>query len=351
MTPIFHRDYTAERLNKIANHPAVFPFIAMKGQEAGLDLSPLINNLNNIALLCPDGGIMALTVEQGIYEIHTQFTGELRGAAMIKLVRDMISELFLNSPAVELVTQIPVSNPAALGLVRAISGRFEFSRENAWIGLDGIPTAVDYYALRWNDWVWSDWAMKGLEAKGIAFHEELERQQLSLGFTEPPHLDDPAHNVMVGATLELFRNGWLDKALIMYNRWARFAGYAEIGLLSYHPTVVDIRTAVLELKGSEFRVVRVPAALTSFVQPRVEAALAVAEPVASALATPEPELAHGTVEELVARAKIIAGQRPRAGAKAEPLLDPFAPFTPDAGLEAVARELERTAPTLNEKVA
>lgn len=354
MTPTFQRDYTAERINAVVNHPGVLPYVAAHGQES-LDLGPVLSNLNNIALMCDDGGVLALSVEPGVYEIHTQFTPELRGAAVIKIVRDMIEHLFLATPAIELLTQIPVSNPAALGLVRAIAGRFEFSRMGSWVGLDGQLTDVDYYALRFSDWIWSDWGMKRLELVGHQFHEELESKLEAAGYSEPQHGPDLSHDCMVGATVGMLRQGQLDKAIILYNRWARFAGYAEIQLISRSPVVVNIQNSWLELTtDGGFRVVRTVqqqrqvgrVTLEQKPEPAVvtEAVSVVAAAIAAIEPTPPPFTGNPDLDELLAAGRANVA-KVRAATTA-PVIDAFTPWTPDAAELAVAEALG-----LTEKVA
>lgn len=311
-SPRFQRDYTAERLNAVVNRPDVFPFIAMAGQVPPLDFSPITNDLNHVALMTDDGGIVALCAEPGIYEIHTQFTSELRGAAAIKLVRDMVSELFLSYPCVELLTKIPVTNPAALGLVRAIGGRYQYSRTGAWPALDGDLVDVDYYALRWDDWLWTEWAMKSNQAAGQEFHEALTRQKAELGLGDEPHPEDLAHDVVVGATSTMISRGQLDKGVVMYNRWARFAGYAPIALISRSPTVININDCWLELCGEGFRIVRAfqPSRQEVVAEPERPAtapklAIVPKEPTPAPMSVAESVPTPGSIEELRAKAKAM----------------------------------------------
>lgn len=246
----FKRDFNAKRINRVCNDPSVLPEVALPGQES-IDCTALVGDLRNIVLMADGGGIIALWQEPGIYEIHTQFVESARGIGAIRTVREMISWLFLRSPAMELQTKIPASNKAALGLVRAINGRLEFEREDAWQLADGTSCRMDYYALRWSDWLYSGWAMGPLAARGEWFHEELERQKTA--FLAPPegHPHDAAHDVNVGATVEMILAGQVEKALTLYARWARFAGYAPARLLSLDPLVLDIQNAVLRVDRDE----------------------------------------------------------------------------------------------------
>src|ERR1700731_3203580 len=240
----FKRDFNATRLNRVCNDPSVFPEISQPGQVA-MDLSALVSDLRNITLLCDEGGIMALWREPGIYEIHTQFTAKYRGVSAIRTVREMVSWLFINSPAMELQTKVPAVNQAAHSLVKAISGRLEFEREGVWKLPDGLACRMDYYTLRYSDWLYSAWAMGPLAARGEWFHQRLDAAKAA--FLRPPkgHAPDAAHDVNVGATIEMIFAGEVDKALTMYARWARFAGYAEVRAISAKPLILDIQDAVV----------------------------------------------------------------------------------------------------------
>lgn len=260
----FRRDYNAMRLNRVINDPSVFAHVATPEQLTSgeaLELAPIVNNLDNIALMCDEGGILAHKQELGVYEIHTQFTEKYRGPQAIKTVRDMINWLFINTDAMELLTKIPVNNEAALGLVRAINGKFEFSRENAYALPDDKFCSVDYYALRYNDWLYTPYAAKLCNATGRWFHDKLDDGKALLGVTEASHPDDPAHDLNVGATVEMILasqgTGQVDKGLALYNRWARFAGYAEVRKISQQPLVINIADAVLVINASarDFEVV------------------------------------------------------------------------------------------------
>jgi hypothetical protein len=241
----FRRDFNAKRINRVCNDPSVFPDISLPGQGA-IDVSPIINDLRNIVLMCDEGGIIAHWREPGIYEIHTQFTEKYRGIGAVKTVREMISWLFTQSPAMELQTQIPAVNQAAHSLVKAISGRLEFEREWVWQLPDGqAPCRMDYYTLRYTDWLYSAWAMGPLAARGEWFHAKLDEAKRAFLQVPESHGPDAAHDVNVGATIEMIFGQEIDKGLTLYNRWARFAGFAEVRVISAKPLIIDIQDALV----------------------------------------------------------------------------------------------------------
>ena len=254
----FKRDFNAARLNRVCNDPSVFPEISLPGQGT-MDLSALVSDLRNIALLCDEGGIMAIWREPGIYEIHTQFTAKYRGVGAVRTVREMISWLFINTDAMELQTQSPAVNQAAHGLVKAISGRLEFEREGAWALPDGQSCRMDYYTLRYADWLYSAWAMGPLVARGEWFHEKLHNAKLAFVQVPDSHPVDVAHDINVGATVEMIFAGNVDKALQLYSRWARFAGYAEVRAVSARPLILDFQNAavLVDIWQKDFEVLSV----------------------------------------------------------------------------------------------
>jgi hypothetical protein len=168
----------------------------------------------------------------------------------------MLSWLFLRTEAVELFTKIPRNNERALGLVRAIGGKFEFGRENAHAALDGSVVDVDYYTLGYRDWLGSPWVAPALSAVGAKFHEELDAKKRAMLCVEEQHPVDPIHDINVGATVEMIFNGQIEKAIALYVRWSRFAGYAPIRLLSRNPLVIDISDAILhvDLENRSFEI-------------------------------------------------------------------------------------------------
>lgn len=243
----FRRDFDAKRLNYVVNHPSVLSDVATPEQQLPdakpIDCGPIVGNLANIVLMCDEGGILAAQQEPGVYEIHTQFTEKYRGVSAIRTVREMINWMFINTDAMELLTKIPVVNKAALGLVRAIGGKFEFAREMVYPLSDGSSCDIDYYVLRYSDWLYSGYS--GVGEKGKWFHSVLTEKKAALGVIETEHPEDAAHDINVGATVAMIFSGQVDKGLTLYNRWSRFAGYAEVRKISQQPLLIDIADAVL----------------------------------------------------------------------------------------------------------
>src|SRR6185437_1081510 len=131
------REFSAETLNLVANHPAVRPWIGAP-QPGPVDVTPLVADQRNILLMGDGGGVMFQFLDPGLYEAHTQFVPEARGVEALKAVKDALRWMFTRSDAIEIVTKVPDGNVPALGLVRAIHGQKLFDRDKAWPTADGM---------------------------------------------------------------------------------------------------------------------------------------------------------------------------------------------------------------------
>ena len=243
------REYTADNINAVINHPAVHPWVAVAGQGE-LDLSGLVEDGSNVLLMADRGGFMFHRLEPAVYEVHTQFLPEGRGRHALKAARAALHHMFTGTDCMEVLTKCPVNNPATAWMARHLGFTLEFTRPAAWPHEDGLVD-VDYYALRYPEWVKS---APGLDERGHWFHDRLHAEKARLGLESPDHPEDAAHDRHVGACVEMLLAGQPDKALILYNRWARFAGYATLDLASRAPLVIDIRDGLLLINDTDFEV-------------------------------------------------------------------------------------------------
>lgn len=98
----------AERLNAIANHPDVLPFISQNG--LGLDLSASIG-ANKVYV--SDYGALFFEHKGGeVYELHTMFLPAGRGRHALKASKQIFQTMF-NEGAAEIITHTPDDNPQA----------------------------------------------------------------------------------------------------------------------------------------------------------------------------------------------------------------------------------------------
>ena len=152
-----------------------------------------------------------------------------------------------------LQTQVPAFNKAAEAFARHIGVSFWFERKEIW------PTAhgnvdLKFYSMSHIEWMRRN--PKPLIASGKAFHARLEEEYAKHKFMHDPHPDEDSHDLAVGVCVEMLYGGQPEKAIILYNRWARVAGYRMITLISKEPLMVDIGEASLHFADNTFRVVR-----------------------------------------------------------------------------------------------
>jgi len=231
------RTLDASFLNGIANHPAVRPFIGATAAGA-LDLSAFLDHPLNVALVFEHGAFAFEHHEPGRYEVHTFILPEGRGAGVVPASLAAARWMFTHTDAVEILTKVPEPNKPADIMCRRVGFAPLFRREAAWE--DG--SAITYFALSLDTWRHRD--DETLSA-GRAFHEALERAKAEAGSRLPTHPEDDAHDRAVGASLLMARAGNARKAVHLYNRWARFAGYAPGALLSDAPATFDVGDAIV----------------------------------------------------------------------------------------------------------
>lgn len=220
---------------RIANDPAVMPFIVPYGTER-VELQAFFENPENVGFLYNDCGFLVHSLESGVYEVHSLALPHVRGPYVFAAATASIRFMFLATGAMELLTRVPHGNVAATALTHKVGFAHEFTRASAWATADGA-TDVEFYAMRYPEWIkHQDW----LKKSGEWFH--------SLTGIEEDHPDDPSHDLYVGAMVETVLGGQPDKATFLYNRWARFAGYGTVSIVDRAPLtfLVDGYTVKVE---------------------------------------------------------------------------------------------------------
>ncbi len=233
--------------NEIANLPSVRPWLGHPDLGV-LDLKGWVENASNICLIGPEGGFIGVSLNDGRYDVHSLFAPDHQGT--IEAMREAARYFFLETECTELVTQVPISNVAALGLTKLAGFQFAFERPDAFVNAEGIPEVMRYWSLPLARWI-----LRGeMIPEGQSFHEQLERAKAATGSPLAVHADDPAHNAMVGAVVQMARHGQVVKGIRTYNQWARVAGYQECVVLSEAPPIVDIHDAMVSLHRGEIEV-------------------------------------------------------------------------------------------------
>lgn len=237
---MIRRTFDPTLLNEVVNHPDVLPWT---GSKVPLDLSGAITNPLNFTLVTEGGGFLLVCQEPAIYEVHSLFVPEARRAT-IRAMKAGFDYMFTRTDCERVITQVPDNNRAAQALAKLARFRSMFRREDTPRG----PTA--YVGLTVEDWAQDNAC---LEVEGRWFHETTSAALKHLDL--PAHPDDVSHDRVVGASVRMIRAGNIRKGVNFYNRWARFAGYTPIRIMSEQPVVLDMSerevSYVVEIKDGE----------------------------------------------------------------------------------------------------
>jgi hypothetical protein len=238
------RERHATRLNRIANHPDVRPFVAGP-LEGDLDFTDVIRNDANILLMSQHGGILFTPVIDAVYEAHTLVLPEGRGEWAADMVRAALHWMFTRTGCLEVMTKCPKGNLAATTLTRSMGLRPAYWTAPQWpLRGEIVPCHVHTLTIQ-------EWMVKapGLIDRGQWADNILKRSSLTITGTE----DDSALRYL-GLFLEMFLNGQMPKGAILFNRWAGLAGYAPCEIVSEHPPAVAFTgaTIVAQDNGGRF---------------------------------------------------------------------------------------------------
>lgn len=254
---MIHRSFDASDINPILNDPHVFGQIKLPGMSEGdIDASPIIANPLNVLLMVDCGGIIFAQSEPGIYDVHTAFLKPKRNAEGGPAIRNACLAayrwMFLSTDCMVLQTRMPAFNRAAIVFAPLVGWRYEFDRKDVWPTDDG-PVDMSYFSIRYEDWVRT---ADGISEAGRTFHARLDEEFERHGVPFDNHPDDEAHDRYVGVATEMILKGQPEKAVVLYNRWARFAGYRCISLVSRSPLLIDIGSALLMVENDNFKVIQ-----------------------------------------------------------------------------------------------
>lgn len=242
------RSFDVQAFNNIANHAEVRPWLGGRGP---LDFSAIVGDPSNVCLLGDGIGFMAHKLSDGLYEVHTLALPHARGANAFECGREGMRYMFAATDCVELVTKCPDGNRGAMALACAAGFREVFRREAAFDDGSLEAKGISYRKANLDDWRMGDPA---LELTGTWFHDKLEAAKVAAGSNLDIHPDDAAHNCAVGASVLMVMAGNPRKAVWAYNRWAIFAGYAPITLISEAPVIVDVVDAIVAPRGDDMEV-------------------------------------------------------------------------------------------------
>jgi|SRR5580692_118136 hypothetical protein len=255
---LVRRSFDADEINPILNDPSVFKYAAYEGLSS-FDLSPLLADKRNVLLMADHGGMVFHWQALGVYQVHTNFLKVPRGYSgpgtyVLNACRAAYRWMFTHTDCVTLLTLIPAHNRAAAMFAPMAGWTKEFERTAVWPSVEDGLVNMSFLALRYDDWVRKT---PELMLSGRDFHDQLEREFERHGAQDKKHPDEGCHDLHVGACYEMIRGGQLDKAVILYNRWAQFAGYGSIEIVSHNPVVLNIGTCLIQIYGDTFKVLKV----------------------------------------------------------------------------------------------
>lgn len=227
----------------VCNNPSVRMWTAFDGAPL-CDASKYLRD-GSFAVVFEGGCWLAKLVAPCRYVIHTNLLPAVRRSSEA-LSRQALALAFLQTDAQELLTMIPQTIPHAKLLARRMGFRHLFNRLGVWPA-DGKRYDIGFYGLSLDDWI----TRGACSQAGREFHDRLHGE---LGLESHP--DDAVHDAFVGAAVEMIKVGNVGKAVAVYNRWAQFAFYEPISLISENPLRIDIKQCVLQVQGDEFTVER-----------------------------------------------------------------------------------------------
>lgn len=228
-------------VESIVNHPELRKWSAHDGAppcDAGRYLKA-----PSFVLIGDEGCFLLHCVGPCRYSVHTNLLPECRGRDAFRVARPALDYVFAHTDAEEIYTMVPANNPAAEWFTKAMQMRFRFKRDKVW-RQNCADHDMRYFSITVDDWV-----LQGrCQDQGIAFHQALHAKAPDL----EQHAADPVHECYVGAAVEMMKAGQLVKAVSLYNRFARFSGYATIRVEAIEPLRIDIGNAILSLEGGDF---------------------------------------------------------------------------------------------------
>lgn len=215
---------------------------------------------NNILLMAEGGGMIFIWCEPGIYEVHTAFLRpdkrlSQNGPHIQNCCLAAYRWMFTHSDAMTLLTRLPAHNRAAVVFSPLVGWVKEFERKAIWPTVEGEMVDVTFSAIRYDDWLRKS---PDLAESGRWFHHRIDEEMRRHGREAPRHADEECHDVRAGVCAETMLGGQPEKAIILYNRWARFAGYGQIALKATSPLVIDIGDALIQAVGETFKVIKCP---------------------------------------------------------------------------------------------
>lgn len=241
------RDFDAKALNLVLNDPSVRPEL-LGAADGPVDVTALAENPDNIVLMGEYGGVLLIKLLNGHYEVHTQVVEKGRGAWALGMIQAAQRWLFTHTDAWEVVTRVPVTNKAALGLTIKAGMVKEFDAlKGVRLGDKQVDAAIYRLTLQ-------SWASK---APGMVERGRRLIHWLSQESGVPIEQFDTSDTALryTAIALEMITNGQPAKGVFFYSRWAWLAERASIKLVSVDPVGVRLNFGSLRLADGELEFV------------------------------------------------------------------------------------------------
>lgn len=149
---MIRREFRADRINAVLNHPEVLPWVTLPGLDA-LDLSELVEDRRNILLMTEegDGGVLFHRRSQGVFEAHSQYLPSARGKRALAATREAVDWMFRNTDCRAITTMVPADNRPAEALAVRCGLKLYDEVPHAW-PRQGRMVAARYFALSRAQW-------------------------------------------------------------------------------------------------------------------------------------------------------------------------------------------------------
>lgn len=227
-------------IESICNDPLIRTWTAFQG--APLCDAAKYLTAPSFAVVGEQGCFLAHHLDGTRYVIHTNLLPEFRGERAVEASKEALALAFLKTDATELLTMVPATIPHARLLARQMGFRLLFNRQNVW-PVEGKWFSMGFFSLSLDDWIRSGACVTSGKSFHMRLHDEIHAAS---------HPEDDVHNAYVGAALEMVTSGNVHKAVETYNRWAKFALYKTIDLVSESPVRIDIKQGVIRVEGNQF---------------------------------------------------------------------------------------------------
>jgi hypothetical protein len=215
---------------------------------AAIDASEQVADLNNVLLIADGGAILFVWQEPGIYEARVGFIDGSDAGHVLSLAK-ACDYMFLQTDAMQLLFMVPNVNLALERLCSEVGATYEFFRNQLWPTKDGVYN-INFWAFRYDDWLRKSSRM--LE-RGYEFAVRLAQEKIRLGQDEEmPRLETCLYRAL-GQLSAMIEGGQGEKGIILYNRFARFAGFPFVALVARNPLMIDFGDMLVQYKNGDFK--------------------------------------------------------------------------------------------------